>query len=572
MMKRILAFLSLTLLGQAVLAQSFPLPPDMRPYVEVDPTYAAGTTANVIGDGTSTGGLPPAAAYELSELNPITVTSPYAFAQVSNDLSFTASLSGSTLTVTALGSGTAPAVGDIVYGTGVTKTFITAVTSAWNGTSATYTVDTSQTVASEAMNSTGGQFCKEQINGGPTGCTEAKFRTVISNQVKVLFDDPIRNYGQPGTSHCHTFFGNLSTNAYSTYASLRKEAVGNPAKYARASGGPLNATAYWYPCVEKINPFSDGKNYVVRPGNSSVESIIVYYTNDPVNSPQITRLLLGLRYVNGYNMDDPEQTWLQKFIYAANHQPGTSTTRYALKNAGSPESKPQWQCQTTDGSGQLSVFDGNGTYLKGADGSDPFGGHCRAGDDLWMQFTSPAKCWDGVNLWSPGGYKHVIPKIWDSVAASFVCPNGWYQIPGLIFQLHFTQQGFSDYGNWRLSSDDMAQAKLDSLPTCLTDFSNAPCTTTSSPHTVRNGESFHSDWMNGWQRSVLTGWLDNCIGIGNESGTARQCDSSTFSNSQALNYGLVNSDNGGPYPTTSASNMFLIGTQHNGPMTMSVKH
>lgn len=638
MTKRILAFLSLVLLAQAVIAQSFPTPPDMRAYVPITPTYQAGTTANVHGDGTSTGGLPPAASYELSEVNPITVGSPYAFSQTSNDLTFTGSISGTTLTVTALGQGIAPANGDKVTGSGMTDEQITAVVSAWNGTSATYTVNTSQTVASQAMRSTGPQFCNEYINGGPSGCTEAKFRTVVSNKVKVLFDDPIRNYGQPGASHCHTFFGNLSTNAYSTYATLRKETTGNASKYAHAAGGPLNSTAYWYPCVEKLNPFGDGKNYVVRPGNSSTESIIIYYTNDPLNSPHITRLLLGLRYVNGFNMDDPDQTWLEKVIYSANHQPGTSVTRYSFTHGGNPANHPQWQCATTDGNGTLATFDGTGTYLANADGTDPFNGHCRAGDDLWMQFTSPAKCWDGTNLWSPGGYIHVIPMIWDNQVADWICPNGWYQIPGLIFQLHFTQQGPTDYMNWRLSSDDMAQTKLDGLPICAIDYSNAPCAkgdtitgsisgttltvtgvttgniavgqkligtgiaagtvitaaptpwngttgtyTINNSQTVasesirtsryiRNGESFHSDWMNGWQRSVLSSWLLNCIGIGNESGTPRQCDSSTFSSTQAMNYGAVNSESTGPWPTTDPANMFLIGTQHNGPTTLHMKH
>jgi hypothetical protein len=52
--------------------------------------------------------------------------------------------------------------------------------------------------------------------GGDTGCTEAKFRT-FADFSHYAPDDPIRNFGAPGTSHLHCFFGNGTTNAYSTY-------------------------------------------------------------------------------------------------------------------------------------------------------------------------------------------------------------------------------------------------------------------------------------------------------------------------------------------------------------------
>jgi hypothetical protein len=35
-------------------------------------------------------------------------------------------------------------------------------------------------------------------------------------------DDPIAHHGHPGMSHLHEFFGNTSTNAYSTWLSLSR--------------------------------------------------------------------------------------------------------------------------------------------------------------------------------------------------------------------------------------------------------------------------------------------------------------------------------------------------------------
>ena len=58
-------------------------------------------------------------------------------------------------------------------------------------------------------------------------------------------DDPIVHPGQPGTSHPHTFFGNKSTNANSTLATLRK--AGTTCKPS------ADKAAYWVPTLFKGN-------------------------------------------------------------------------------------------------------------------------------------------------------------------------------------------------------------------------------------------------------------------------------------------------------------------------------
>jgi hypothetical protein len=40
-----------------------------------------------------------------------------------------------------------------------------------------------------------------------------------------------------------------------------------------------------------------------------------------------------------------------------------------------------------------------------------------------------AQCWDGKNLWSPGGYKHLVMSIYDSKYSSYVCPKNYYHVP-----------------------------------------------------------------------------------------------------------------------------------------------
>jgi hypothetical protein len=59
-------------------------------------------------------------------------------------------------------------------------------------------------------------------------------------------DDPIVHPGEPGASHAHEFFGNRTTNADSTYASLR--AVGTTCRLG------ADTAAYWVPAL-----YDDGR-------------------------------------------------------------------------------------------------------------------------------------------------------------------------------------------------------------------------------------------------------------------------------------------------------------------------
>lgn len=445
----------------SAMAGAAPKPPDVPAYSARPITYAAGTTSNVLGDGSSNSGTPPAASIALTD--------------------------------------------------------IPTTEAGW-------------------LTTGGGAQPLTLANGG--SAPEAKFRSIISGGVKVLFDDPIRNYGQPGASHCHEFFGNLSANAYSTFVTLRNQAR----QYAMTAGGPKNGTAYWFPCMIDT---ATGK--VVTP----VGNIVLYYTSDPYESPKISPLYLGLRYVVGANMDDPNETWLQAYLNTANAQSGTAG-RYQLMNGSERGYSKDWKCtHTADSSNRSSKF------LKNANGTDPFGGNCTSGDDLWMQFVG-SDCWDGWNLWSDGGnagYRHIIPTVWDTVKSKWVCPNGWYKIPALVLQIHFSHTGFSDYGNWRLSSDDMMQAKLTALGT---------------PRAVNNGESFHTDWFGGWDLTTLNTWLAKCIGVGILSGARQaQCDSSAIDDTSTLVTGAAPT---GRSPQVQGGNgsRVDVSTQHNGPATIHV--
>lgn len=482
------AFLLLVGAACPALAQSFPKPPDVPAYVQVNATYASGTTQNILGDGSDAkGGTPPAFASQLTNIP-------------------------------------------------------TPSRSSWL-TTGTWTA-------------AGNDYCIVGVETDQFGnpCTEPKFRTHVEPS-HVLFDDPIRNYGQPGASHCHTFFGNRFANAYSTYASLRTR------RGSKAAGGQLNATGYWFPCVVLTNPFGDGKNYAAKPNY-----MVVYYnTISASNAPKVQRLPRGFRYVFGYNMDDPDDTQAKKEIAAANAQPGTAG-RYTYFNNGIAG----WRCA----GGSNAATNTFVRYLKNDAGTDQWqasvGATCASGT-IEMTLSAPT-CWDGTNLWSPGGYKHLRYEIQDSQSPTgFTCPNGWYRLPTLQILFVFSESGTADYTRWRLSSDDMAATKLNSLPTCSAGYANAPCNDGGGTRTVRNGESFHTDWLGAWDDTTMVAWQTNCLGLLGAS-NQHQCPPSIISGTEALTYTPLPDGTSvattHTYGTGSASNMYLIGTVHQGPATV----
>jgi Domain of unknown function (DUF1996) len=90
-------------------------------------------------------------------------------------------------------------------------------------------------------------------------------------------DDPIVYPRRPGASHAHTFFGNVSTNAHSTLASLR--AAGTTCRLR------ADTAAYWIPTL-----YQDGRP--VRPSKAQFYYVMRGYEN-------IRPLPSGLRMIAG---------------------------------------------------------------------------------------------------------------------------------------------------------------------------------------------------------------------------------------------------------------------------------
>lgn len=118
----------------------------------------------------------------------------------------------------------------------------------------------------------------------------------------------------------------------------------------------------------------------------------------------------------------------------------------------------------------------------------PTGKSCEAGDKMNFMISFP-QCWDGKNLDSPNHKDHMAYPInlynQTPRGDGYACPATHpIAIPHITFNMWFHIKG-EGTKNWRLASD------------------NYPKTS--------GGYSGHADWVNGWDETVMSGIVKNCI-------------------------------------------------------------
>ncbi len=325
-------------------------------------------------------------------------------------------------------------------------------------------------------------------------------------------EDPILFPGVANAGHDHTFIGNMSAGKDSTYASLRADSR------STCPGGPVNGTAYWEPSLMTLLP--TGATVEVKP-----DRLAFYYTHSAVDSPKKTRLFNGLAFILGVNPGDPDDLVRKAevpagFTYIGNGFVG-------------------WQCTNLNGDTTIAP-DAGGTHypaLQTPAGADPWGGRCNTGKVLLAEAHAPT-CWDGRNITSPNGRDHFRYTILHNNSGKFVCPTGWWQVPAFEVKVIFSHKGWSDYQNWYLSSDRHGLTSGDWR----------------TP-----GSTYHADWMNGWDPTILDTALVNCMGvkIGATAGNGATCDYSTISATQRLL-----SDSASPDPTKSNDPIVTINNNY----------
>jgi Domain of unknown function (DUF1996) len=190
----------------------------------------------------------------------------------------------------------------------------------------------------------------------------------------------------------HTYFGNLTADAYSTGASLLAD--GN----STCDGGTLNRSAYWVPSI------IDGTGNAIVPDYN-----MIYYKSgyQGLSPSQVARTLpVGLKMLAG----DMKAT--------------------APQGVEPWERNINWSCSTEGWQGRKS-------YIPA----------CAAGAEILAEIQFP-QCWDGKNLDSADHRSHVAYGKY-GVGCPASHPVG---LPSISYNIHYKVPAGGTSG-WRLASD-----------------------------------------------------------------------------------------------------------------------
>lgn len=220
-----------------------------------------------------------------------------------------------------------------------------------------------------------------------------QFRTVCDFS-HASWDDPIVYPGRPGAAHLHAFFGNDSTDAFSTLATLRQGA-------SNCRGGTVNQSAYWQPAVVDAPTAR-----MIAPQNT-----IVYYKNGYKVGPPFAPIPEGLKMIAG----DPTAT--------------------------------------TDRGGWPASF----VCLDPTTGQGPHGGAipaCPAGYAIWASVEFP-QCWNGKDLDAPDHRAHMAyPEQLQQPPFTWRCPATHpVALPVITMNAAYLVRPGDDTTKWRLASD-----------------------------------------------------------------------------------------------------------------------
>lgn len=224
----------------------------------------------------------------------------------------------------------------------------------------------------------------------------------ICSAGQLSYDDPIVYPNQPGKSHLHQWYGNLSANASSTYESLRT--TGDSTCTSK-----LNRSAYWMPAM------MNDKGQVIRP-----DYVAVYYKRRVKTDPLCSKigkacvdLPNGMRFIFGFNM---------------------------LNMSDKPTGGGYFNC---DGTGAIP-----GHYKDLVTAQK----NCPVTARIGAVIAAP-ECWDGKNLDSADHRSHVAYSAYIGQAYA-QCPSTHpYVIP--TFQLGAWYSQGASAEPWHLSSDVM---------------------------------------------------------------------------------------------------------------------
>ena len=290
----------------------------------------------------------------------------------------------------------------------------------------------------------------------PAKGTETGAFRFVCGAGQLLYDDPIVYPGQPGKSHLHQFYGNLATNANSTYASQRAagDSTCNSSGLEDGTGKAANRSGYWMPAM------LDGKGNVIKPNY-----VNLYYKRQPRSDPRCNNPSNTADKAIGICVGIPNGI---RFIFGYDMVSGTPQTGHH-----------QFACYNSNAGKLLAGPFNTMAELAAAQNK------CVVGGMVKTMISAPP-CWDGKNLDSPNHRDHV--AYWSYGNWGYLrCPADHpYVMPVFTLGAFFTLQAGDDLRTWHFSSDEMRP----DLPA---------------------GSTFHADYFEAWDPTIKAEWQANCI-------------------------------------------------------------
>jgi hypothetical protein len=293
----------------------------------------------------------------------------------------------------------------------------------------------------------------------------------------VAFDDPIIWPGRKGRTHLHQFFGNDSTDAFSSTADFAT--VGK----STCKGGLLNRSAYWFPVmVYECVSADDLAGTAPRTAPC-----------DPDRNGEVKIAIAGTGQANFYYKTQSSET---------DPMPSDSSSYGGLPMQWAPSGLAMITgCYVNTSC--LSALSGN-HYIQcmrdsteiGTAGAGQFrhipstaqalaiaGGGGLGCNRLKFNIGFP-RCWNGVDLTSPNGKDHMSSSE-TSTACALV---DHIMFPSISLNIYYEITN-ADMDYFRLSSD---LPRAEAIVAGCTSASNYCAAYTS-----------HADWVNGWDQSTI---------------------------------------------------------------------
>jgi hypothetical protein len=296
--------------------------------------------------------------------------------------------------------------------------------------------------------------------GADSGADVGAFRFVCE-PTHTLRADPIVYNGMEFAGHVHTFAGNPTTNGDTDYASLR----GAPPDMGRCVGYGINQSAYWMPSLIS----KDGETFIPDYFNAyyKMPNSCAGANSTTAACQAVHEIPVGLQLVAGVDVNETDPATIAANAKAS-HAKCLRGGSYLIVDA------PDFQAMWDAGCGEQD------------------------GDIIILGVSFPG-CWDGNSL-SDDHRSHVVRPIRDNNTGISSCPDTHpIQLPAMTQQYQYTLMA-SDFETF---TDPMTGTQKRRGPYLSSDRSTT--------HIYPDGTTIHADYMEAWDRSILTRWHTHCL-------------------------------------------------------------